>query len=208
MLMRADENGYVIGEFTGRWLPAGPAHLLRSSTRRSLLPWLVLNRRYPHRDAGRVAAPVFGLAGIIAGVVSASLIGNAPPPVANAALWAAIGGSVAYLVFSSEGPQKRPASVVQAGIADGVVAGVIVATMLILLDLFTGGGAGGSAGVPVTFGRVAEGFGSGVLSGAVGGGLLGYLVFLVGGREKLERRPTFSRRKAGKPKGGASRRRR
>jgi len=168
----------------------------------------MLNRRYPHREAGRVAAPVFGLAGIIAGVVSASLIGNAPPPVANAALWAAIGGVVAYLVFSSEGPQKRPASVVQAAIADGVVAGVIVATTLILLDLFAGAGAGGTAGVPITFGRVTEGIGSGLLSGAAGGGLLGYLVFLVGGSEKLERRPAPSRRKSGKSKGGATRRRR
>jgi len=168
----------------------------------------VLNRRYPHREAGRVAAPVFGVAGIIAGVVSASLIHNAPPLVINAALGAAIGGGVAYLVFSSEGPQKRPASVVQAVIADGVVAGVIVATTLILLDLFAGAGAGGTAGDPVTVGRVAEGFGSGLLAGAVGGGLLGYLVFLVGGREKLERRPARSRRKAGTSKGGASRRRR
>jgi len=115
---------------------------------------------------------------------------------------------VSYLVFSSEGPQKRPASVVQAVIADGVVAGVIVATTLILLDLFAGAGAGGTAGVPITFERVAEGFGSGLLSGAAGGGLLGYLVLLVGGREKLERRPALSRRKAGKSKGGASRRRR
>ncbi len=168
----------------------------------------MLNRRYPHREAGRVAASVFGVAGIIAGVVSASLIHNAPPLVINAALWAAIGGAVAYLVFSSEGPQKRPASVVQAAIADGVVAGVIVATTLILLDLFAGAGAGGTAGAPVTFGRVAEGFGSGLLSGAVGGGLLGYLVLLVGGREKLERRPARSRRKAAKSQSGASRRRR
>jgi len=179
---------------------------LRPTRRWPLLLWRVLNRRYPHRDAGRVSAPVFGVAGIIAGVASASLIRNAPPLVVNAVLWAAIGWGVAYLVFSSEGPQKRPASVVQAAIADGVVAGVIVATTLILLDLFAGAGAGGTTGIPVSFGQVAEGAGSGLLSGAVGGGLLGYLVLLVGGREKLQRRSAGSRRKAARAKGGTSRR--
>lgn len=150
---------------------------------------------YPYLGAGKLAAPLFALAGAAGGFVAARMIAGAPPAVANAAIWAAIAGLTAFVVFASEGPRERPGGVVQSAIADGVVSGIIAAVSGAVLDLVASTGAGASSGRQVGFlGFVAVAMAAGG-GGLLIGGAAGALLVPLGGRELLTRAPVRRRQK-------------
>ena len=155
------------------------------------------NRRYPYRDVGRAAARLFGIAGAVGGVAAAALVAGAPPLLLNAAFWAFLGVAAGYVVFSSEGPRERPASVVQASVADGLVAGVIAAASGALLDVLVAGGAGSTTGSQVSFLSALGALGAGAGAGAVAGSLLGLVLYRILGADALERKPPKRKRGGG-----------
>ena len=128
----------------------------------------VLRRRYSHQQAARIASPLIGVAGLVGGAVAARAIPGSPSLFFNAVLWGVIGGFAGYIVFASEGPQQRPASIAQAAVADGVVAGIITALSGGLIDVISASGAGSS-----THGSLSVG---GAVLAVVFAGLLGALV--------------------------------
>lgn len=146
-------------------------------------------RRYPHADAGRYVAPLFGGAGVIGGWLASVLMRGAPSPLLNAVLWAAISALTAFLVYASEAPRARPESWVQATAADGVVAGIIATVSSAFIDLILAAGAGTTSGavVDVRSFIVTLLVSAGV--GGVGGALIGLLAALLAGRELLQRDP-------------------
>jgi hypothetical protein len=160
----------------------------------------VFPHRYPHRAAGQVAAPIFAVAGLIAGYLTALWIPSAPVPFLNAVVWAAIEALAAFLAFSSESRAQRPASVAQAAAADGVVAGITGSIVASSFDLFvavshafkTGGNLTGAQTVT----ELALAF---VLGGAVGS-VLGLIALRVG-KERLVRVPVRERSKKKRSRG-------
>jgi hypothetical protein len=153
-----------------------------------LLPWHVFARRYPHFEVGRVVSPLFAVVGAFGGIIAGVWMPGAPPPVINAVLWAVIGAMTSFLVFSSEGPRARPASLVQAAVADGVVTGIIATVSAALLDLLAAAGAGTTAGGVVTAGSFVQTVLIAGAAGLVGGALSGFVAVPVAGRERLAQR--------------------
>lgn len=163
--------------------------------RHPLIGLLVFGGWYPYPAVGKLAAPIFATAGAAGGAVAARMIPGAPPAVANAMIWAAIAGFIAFVVFASEGPRERPGGVVQSATADGVVSGIIAAVSGAVLDLVASTGAGASSGKQVGFlGFVAMAMAAGGGGMLVGGGA-GALLVPLGGRERLSREPVRRRQK-------------
>lgn len=171
-----------------------------------LLAWQVLRVRYPYPAAGRVAAPPFAVVGFVAGALASRWIAGSPPFLINGVLWAIGVAIAAYLVYSSEGA-PRPASVLQASSADGVVAGVVASTALALLDIVLASGAGGSgssaapSGLGIAVTLVVAG-----VAGGVAGGLIGLPIAKLGGTRLI--RPRSGGRKSKSKRAGRNRKRR
>jgi hypothetical protein len=155
----------------------------------------MLNRRYSHQGAARVASPIIALVGLAGGLLAALAIPVSPPIIVNAVLWGLVGGFTGYIVFASEGPQQRPASVLQAAIADGVVAGIITALSGALIDVISASGAGSSSGGSLSLGGVVLALFFAIFLGALGGAAAGALALTVGGRERFQRLPAGRRKK-------------
>lgn len=151
------------------------------------------NRRYPHVSAGKLASLPFGATALLGGWIVADLIPKAPPAVFSAILWAVMGAGVAYLVFAAEGV-TRPPSLMQASIADGLVAGIITASFGTAIVAFAAGGAGG-AGQTVSGWGIVGAIAIGLGVGAAIGALLGTAVALIGSQDALARIPPGRRRK-------------
>lgn len=156
----------------------------------------MLNRRYSHQEAARVAAPFICLLGVVGGIVATRVIPGSPPTIVNAILWGLAGGFTGYLVFASEGPQQRPASIVQASIADGVVAGTLTALTGTLIDVIGASGAGSSSSGTLSLGRGVLSLGLAAACGALFGGAMGAVALSVGGRERFTRTPVKSAKKS------------
>lgn len=165
----------------------------------------MLTRRYPHRAAARIAAPLVGISSVAGGMLAARTIPGSPSLVFNAVLWGVIGGVAGYIVFASEGPQQRPASLVQAAVADGVVAGIITALSGALIDVISASGAGSSSHGSLSLGGAALAVVIAVGLGAVVGGCMGALAITVGGRERFQRFPAIRRKKNGSGSGARPR---
>lgn len=145
----------------------------------------MLQRRYPHAAAGRLAVGPFGAAGLIAGWVASDLIHDGPTLAVSAIFWSALSAAVAFLVFSSEGP-TRPTSLLQAAIADGVVVGILAGVTGTLFEVLPADAAGGSGSTVTGIGVVgAVAAGAGI--GALAGGALGAVVRLLARTRQLER---------------------
>jgi hypothetical protein len=154
----------------------------------------VLNRRYSHQRAARIAAPFIVVVGVIGGLLAARTIPGSPPILVNVVIWGLIGAFTGYLVFASEGPQQRPTSVVQAAMADGVVAGILTALSGTLVDVISASGAGSSSSGSLSLGGAILTLVLAIVLGALVGAAAGELALAVGGRERFERLP------AGRPK--------
>lgn len=162
--------------------------------------------RYPYLPAGKVAAPIFGAAGFIAGWLLALRAFGGLSPLIAAVLWAAIAAVTGFVVFASQGPQ-RPASVTQAAVADGVVAGIIASISAAIISTLIAKGAGtGSSALSASdfFAAVA----AGLLGGGLAGAALGALVLLTGGQERLTRRLATPHTKSSKPSRSRQRKKR
>jgi hypothetical protein len=153
----------------------------------------MFSRQYPYAETGRVAAWPFALGGAIGGYVASVLVGGGPPVPINIVLWAIITRATAYIVFSSEGPRQRPDGMVQAAIADGIVAGVIACVSCAIIDVIVAAGAGTSGSHGVSAGTLAATVGLGALAGVVAGTALGYLVVPLAGEERLRARLPIAR---------------
>lgn len=136
----------------------------------------MLQRRYPHADTGRIAAPIFAVGGLLAGGLVAGRMAHAPPPIANGALWGALAAAVSFLVFASAG-EGRPPSVRQGAAADGVVAGILISMLGFVLDLLISSATAGSSGGPSLWSFLPI-VAFGLIGGAAGGvlGLVGAAV--------------------------------
>lgn len=165
----------------------------------------MLSRRYTHVGAARVASPIIALAGVAGGILAARIIPGSPPIVANAVLWGLAGGFTGYIVFASEGPQQRPSSILQAAIADGVVAGILTALSGALIDVISASGAGSSSGGTLSLGGVVLALVLAIILGALGGAAAGALALRVGGRERFQRLPSSRRKKTKVGRGAAPR---
>jgi hypothetical protein len=155
----------------------------------------MLNRRYSHQRAARIASPILVLFGLAGGAVAARVIPGSPTPVFNAVLWGVVGGIAGYIVFASEGPQQRPASIVQAAVADGVVAGIIIALSGALVDVISASGAGSSTPGTLSLGGAVLAVVLAAILGALVGACAGALALAVGGRERFERLRVTHRKK-------------
>jgi hypothetical protein len=162
----------------------------------------VLRRRYSHQQAARIASPLIGLSGLVGGAIAARAIPGSPSLFFNAVLWGVIGGFTGYIVFASEGPQQRPASIAQAAVADGVVAGIITALSGGLIDVISASGAGSSTHGSLSVGGAVLAVVFAGLLGALVGGAAGALALGIGGRERFQRLPA-TRRKKGAAKSSA-----
>lgn len=148
----------------------------------------VLQRRYPFVAAGRVAAVVFGLAGLPLGWLVA--IGSSDPVTAavSAVFWGGVAAVVAYLVFSAEGP-RRPPSRAQGAAADGVVVGIITTVSASVFSTLIVNQASGGASA----GQVALAAGAGLVGGSLAGAALGLVALRVGGADRFTRTPQARR---------------
>jgi hypothetical protein len=165
----------------------------------------VLSRRYSHQRAARIASPLIALSGAAGGAIAARAIPGSPALIFNAVLWGVIGGFAGYIVFASEGPQQRPASIAQAAVADGVVAGIITALSGGLIDVISASGAGSSTHGSLSLGGAVLAVVFAGMLGALVGGSAGAVALGIGGRERFERISTTRRKKA-PPKTGARQR--
>jgi hypothetical protein len=127
--------------------------------------------------------------GLVGGLLAARTIPGSPPILVNVVVWGLIGALTGYIVFASEGPQQRPASVVQAAIADGVVAGILTALSGALIDVISASGAGSSSGGSLSLGGAVLTLLLAIMLGALGGAAAGGLAVAVGGRERFQRLP-------------------
>jgi hypothetical protein len=148
----------------------------------------VLKRRYPFADVGRLAGAELAVAGALAGIITGLLSEGGSAVVSYAILFGAVAGLISLLVFSSQGPQ-RPASVVQASAADGLVSGVLTG---FFCALFVAIAASGHTRTPST-GQIVLGFVLAAVGGGALGGLLGLLLYALAGRERLTRVPPTRR---------------
>ena len=175
----------------------------------------MLNRRYLYRDAARVAAPVVAVVGLLGGIGAARAVPASPTLIVNAVIWGLAGAGTGYLIFASEGPQQRPASVVQAVVADGVVAGILTAMIGGLIDVIGASGAGSSSPGALSAGGSVVALAIMILYGGLAGAGAGAAALALGGRARFERGPerrtrnraTDRRATAGKPRPSAGRRR-
>lgn len=151
----------------------------------------MLFRTYRHGKAGAVAAPVFAVAGAAVGWVVGASFRGAPQPAVSALLWAVVSGLVAFLVFATEGP-RRPPSVTQAAVADGVVAGILAGVLGGVLTALTISAAGSSSSSGFSLPGLLLAVAGGTVLGAAAGAALGWVVLLLGGEERLAR-PSGSR---------------
>ncbi len=165
----------------------------------------MVNRRYPHRGAAQFASPLIGISGLAGGVVAAQAIPGSPSPVFNAVLWGVIGAVAGYIVFASEGPQQRPASLMQAAIADGVVAGIITSLSGALVDVISASGAGSSSDGVLSLGGAVLAVALAVMFGAGVGAGAGTLAVALGGRDRFERVPATRRKRVSATGGGRPR---
>jgi hypothetical protein len=163
----------------------------------------MLNRRYSHQAAARVASPIVAVVGVAGGILAALTIPASPPLILNAILWGLLGAAIGYLVFASEGPQQRPASVVQASVADGVVAGILTALSGGLVDVISASGAGSSSSGSLSLGGAGLALVLAIAFGTVAGAGAGAGALAVGGRERFKRVPA-TRARTSKPGKGAS----
>lgn len=152
--------------------------------------------QYPHRAAGRVAAPLFAAAGLLFGWFLWSRLGGSLPLEAAAA--ALIAAAAAYFAYSSQ-TRNRPPSVWQASVADGVVAGIVAGVMVGVIFSLVLRGAGTGHPAPSLLGDTVKLGAVGALLGFAGGGLLGWAVYLVGGAERLSREPPAPARVTRRP---------
>lgn len=143
-----------------------------------------------------------GIAALAGGAVAARAIPGSPSPVFNAVLWGIIGGVAGYIVFASEGPQKRPVSLIQAAVADGVVVGIITALSGALIDVISASGAGSSTHGALSLGGAVLAVIVAVVLGAGVGAAAGALAFAIGGRERFDRVPVTRRRRSTAASGG------
>lgn len=143
--------------------------------------------------AGRLALTPFAATALLSGWIVANLVPHSPPQVFSAILWGVVGGGVSYLVFSSEGA-TRPVSMMQASVADGVVAGIITATFGTVIVVLAASGAGGS-GDTVSWLDVVEKVAIALAIGSVVGAILGSAVGLIGGPAVLARRRSGGQRR-------------
>jgi hypothetical protein len=157
-----------------------------------------------HASAGRVAAPLFAIAGAAGGIAATRAITGSPPLVVNALIWAVIAALVAYMVFASEGPQQRPASIVQAAVADGVVTGMIAGALGAIVDILAANGAG-SSNSKLTLGAFVLAFAGGLALGGVVGAPVGWVALLAGGRERFERAGRQGRKAKARPSAATGR---
>lgn len=152
-------------------------------------------RRYPHSEAGRLAAITFAITGAVVGAAVGLGPGAAVGPVATGALCAALSALVSFLVFSSEAPQ-RPQPVRQGSAADGVVSGIlasfVASLVIVLISNDSAGSKALSLGGTILVLLVYTG------CGAVVGGLLG-LALAAAAPERLTRLPEQRRRKKMEP---------
>ena len=149
----------------------------------------MLNRRYPYRDAARIAAPIVAIVGLVGGVVAARAVPASPPSIVNAIIWGVAGVGTGYLVFASEGPQQRPSSVFQAAVADGVVAGIITAMTGGLIDVVGASGAGSSSQGALSLAGSVVALAVMIVYGGLAGGGAGAAALALGGRARFERGP-------------------
>src|SRR5947209_5316944 len=166
----------------------------------------MLIRRYSHQAAARVASPTVAVVGVAGGFVAALAIPGSPPPIFNALLWGLIGAATGFLVFASEGPQQRPASVFQASIADGVVAGILTALSGGLVDVISASGAGSSSGGALSLGGAVLALALAIVFGAFAGAGAGVVALAVGGHERFTRLPATRARANKMGKRAAARR--
>ena len=136
--------------------------------------------RFPHRTAGLVAVPFFLVAGAAGGFVASLVLTRAPGPVTNAAIWAIVAAASAYVSYAGQGA-TRPASVIQAAVADGGVAGLGAGVAAALIDLLAATDAGGS-GTVLSLSTAVRTLFPAALGGALAGGALGVPVTLAGGK--------------------------
>jgi hypothetical protein len=132
----------------------------------------MLQRRYPHRGAGRLASLLFLVVGFAGGWLAGTQVRHGPGPLAGGIVWALIAAGVAYLVFSSEGPARRPQSRWQAGMADGLITGVMAGLVGAAIDLVVASGTSGAGNTSVA-GALGASVGLGTVAGAAAGLLLG-----------------------------------
>lgn len=142
-------------------------------------------RRYPYHDAGIVAALVFGLGGLLLGVVTGS-VAPGVSPLLVAPITALVGGAVAYMTFASAS-DRRPTILWQGAVADGIIAGITSAIVVALVVALVGGRAGTSTG-PATA-TVARDVGIAITAGLVAGVLLGLLTLAFAGTARMSRLP-------------------
>jgi hypothetical protein len=117
-----------------------------------------------------------------------------------------MGAITGYIVFASEGPQQRPASVVQASVADGVVAGILTALTGALIDVISASGAGSSSGGRLSLGGAVLALVLAIIFGSLGGAAAGAVALAVGGRERFARLPAARPRQSKIGKGAVARR--
>lgn len=144
-----------------------------------------MSRRYPHQPAGITAGLVFGLAGLILGYAAGTLLSGISP-LAASPITGAIAAITAYLVYSSES-DRRPSSIWQGALADGIIAGITSGAVVGLLIVLVSEHAGASSGPSAL--SIVEGVGGGILTGLVAGGALGMLVLGLGGPGRITRAP-------------------
>jgi hypothetical protein len=164
----------------------------------------MLNRRYSHQAAARVASPIVATVGVVGGILASLTIPASPPLIVNVILWGVVGVATGYLVFASEGPQKRPASVVQASIADGVVAGILTALTGGLVDVISASGAGSASGGALSLAGAVLVLVLAIAFGALSGAGAGALALTVGGRERFTRVPATRARTSRAGKGATA----
>jgi hypothetical protein len=136
----------------------------------------MLQRRYPHSRAGGVAAAAFLVAGFAGGWFVAGQLSRGPGALAGGIVWALVSAGVAYLVFASEGPARRPESSWQASMGDGVVAGATAGFIGAVIDLLVAAGAGSSPGASVSGGTIAGTIAASIGAGAAVGALVGLAI--------------------------------
>jgi hypothetical protein len=137
----------------------------------------MLQRRYPHTRAARLAAAAFLILGFGGGWFAAGFVPHGPGGLAGGIVWGLIAAGISYLVFASEGPARRPEIQWQATMADGLIAGTISGIAAAAIDVLvaSGSSSGSSLSTGQIIATIAAFAGAGALIGALAGVLLGFL---------------------------------
>jgi hypothetical protein len=159
--------------------------MLPSAVSPCLVAWHMLQQRYPYRSVGVIAGVVVGVFSAAYGWLLASHVPGNPSPVVTAVIAAAFGVAAGFIVFSSEA-ERRPPSLWQAALADGIISGMIAwASAALLISLFSGGagsGSGPSGGSVLRITAASAGL------GVIGGGVAGMVTWLIAGEARLKSR--------------------